>query len=288
MKKIAFIGLGTMGFHMASHIQLANFDTTVFNRTKLKSNEWNQKFGGHVAESVLKAGEGQEAVFLCLGRDEDVRTTLLGEIGLLQSMKRGSIIVDHTTTSAGLAQEMFHESKKKGIHFMDAPVSGGEVGAKNGTLTVMLGGEIEVYTEIMPVIDCYSKFSKLMGGPGSGQLTKMVNQICLAGLIQGLAEGLNFTEKVELDSKDVIEVISKGAAQSWQMDNRAESMTKDFFDHGFAVDLMRKDLSIAIKEAQKNNLSLEVTSLVDSFYEDIQNMGGGAWDTSSLIRRLKK
>ena len=287
MKVIAFIGLGVMGFHMAGHIQNSGNEVFVYNRTRSKSVHWQKRFGGKVLGSVSEVAEISDIVFLCLGRDEDVREVVAKEKGLLDSMKTNSIIVDHTTTSADLAKEMFLFSKEKDIHFIDAPVSGGEVGAKKGILTVMAGGESQPYREVEPFIMLYSKHSQLMGKTGSGQLTKMVNQICLAGLIQALAEGLNFSERAGLNGLDVINVISKGAAQSWQMDNRAESMLEDFFEHGFAVDLMRKDLGIAIKEANKNNSYLEVVNIVDSFYEDIQKMDGGKWDTSSLLRRLR-
>ena len=257
------------------------------NRTKSKAVNWQKSFGGKVLGSISEVAEISDIVFLCLGRDEDVREVVAKEKGLLDSMKTNSIIVDHTTTSADLAKEMFLFSKEKEIHFIDAPVSGGEVGAKKGLLTVMAGGESSPYREVEPFIMSYSKHSQLMGKTGSGQLTKMVNQICLAGLIQALAEGLNFSERAGLNGLDVINVISKGAAQSWQMDNRAESMLEDFYEHGFAVDLMRKDLGIAMKEANKNNSYLEVVNIVDSFYEDIQKMDGGKWDTSSLLRRLR-
>jgi len=287
MKVIAFIGLGVMGFNMAGHIQNSGNEVFVYNRTKSKAVNWQKSFGGKVLGSISEVAEISDIVFLCLGRDEDVREVVAKEKGLLDSMKTNSIIVDHTTTSADLAKEMFLFSKEKEIHFIDAPVSGGEVGAKKGLLTVMAGGESSPYREVEPFIMSYSKHSQLMGKTGSGQLTKMVNQICLAGLIQALAEGLNFSERAGLNGLDVINVISKGAAQSWQMDNRAESMLEDFYEHGFAVDLMRKDLGIAIKEANKNNSYLEVVNIVDSFYEDIQKMDGGKWDTSSLLRRLR-
>ena len=287
MKVIAFIGLGVMGFNMAGHIQNSGNEVFVYNRTKSKAVNWQKSFGGKVLGSISEVAEISDIVFLCLGRDEDVREVVAKEKGLLDSMKTNSIIVDHTTTSADLAKEMFLFSKEKDIHFIDAPVSGGEVGAKKGILTVMAGGESSPYREAEPFIMSYSKHSQLMGKTGSGQLTKMVNQICLAGLIQALAEGLNFSERAGLNGLDVINVISKGAAQSWQMDNRAESMLEDFYEHGFAVDLMRKDLGIAMKEANKNNSYLEVVNIVDSFYEDIQKMDGGKWDTSSLLRRLR-
>ena len=287
MKTIAFIGLGVMGFHMAAHIHNAGHKIVVFNRTKSISESWKLRFGGKVADSISEAGKHRDIDFLCLGRDEDVRSVVLSKGGLLESMRPGSTIVDHTTTSSDLAKEMFAASNRKEINFIDAPVSGGQVGAEKGVLTVMAGGENSAYKGIESIIRVYSKHSQLMGESGSGQLTKMVNQICLAGLIQGLAEGLNFSERAGLNSLEVINVISQGAAQSWQMDNRAESMLQDFYDHGFAVDLMRKDLGIALKEAKNNNSYLEVVNIVDSFYKDIQKMNGGKWDTSSLLRRLR-
>ena len=286
MSKIGFIGLGVMGFPMAGHLSKVN-SVAVFNRTKEKIIAWQRSHDGIVCESPEHLGEICSQVYLCIGDDDDVREVVAGEKGLVNSLKSGSIIIDHTTTSASLSREMYETCKKLDIDFVDAPVSGGQVGAEQGELTIMAGGNEEAYDKAKSVFSIYSKFSKLMGGSGSGQLTKMVNQICIAGLVQGLAEGIHFSQKAGLDTKEVIDVISKGAAQSWQMVNRWETMLLDQYEHGFAVDHMRKDLRIAIEEAQSNSAKLEVTELIDFFYEEIQNMGGNRWDTSSLLRRLQ-
>ena len=286
MSKIGFIGLGVMGFPMAGHLSKVN-SVAVFNRTKEKIIAWQRSHDGIVCESPEDLGEICSQVYLCIGDDDDVRKVVAGEKGLLNSLKSGSIIIDHTTTSASLSREMYETCKKLDIDYIDAPVSGGQVGAEQGALTIMAGGNEEAYDKAKSVFSIYSKFSKLMGGSGSGQLTKMVNQICIAGLVQGLAEGMHFSQKAGLDTKEVIDVISKGAAQSWQMVNRWETMLLDQYEHGFAVDHMRKDLRIAIEEAQSNSAKLEVTELVDFFYKEIQNMGGNRWDTSSLLRRLQ-
>ena len=286
MSKIGFIGLGVMGFPMAGHLSKVN-SVAVFNRTKEKIIAWQRSHDGIVCESPEHLGEICSQVYLCIGDDDDVREVVAGEKGLVNSLKSGSIIIDHTTTSASLSREMYETCKKLDIDYIDAPVSGGQVGAEQGELTIMAGGNEEAYDEAKSVFSIYSKFSKLMGGSGSGQLTKMVNQICIAGLVQGLAEGIHFSQKAGLDTKEVIDVISKGAAQSWQMVNRWETMLLDQYEHGFAVDHMRKDLRIAIEEAQSNSAKLEVTELIDFFYEEIQNMGGNRWDTSSLLRRLQ-
>ena len=286
MSKIGFIGLGVMGFPMAGHLSKVN-SVAVFNRTKKKIIAWQRSHDGIVCESPEHLGEICSQVYLCIGDDDDVRKVVAGEKGLLNSLKSGSIIIDHTTTSASLSREMYETCKKLDIDYIDAPVSGGQVGAEQGELTIMAGGNEEAYDKAKSVFSIYSKFSKLMGGSGSGQLTKMVNQICIAGLVQGLAEGIHFSQKAGLDTKEVIDVISKGAAQSWQMVNRWETMLLDQYEHGFAVDHMRKDLRIAIEEAQSNSTKLEVTELIDFFYEEIQNMGGNRWDTSSLLRRLQ-
>lgn len=286
MSKIGFIGLGVMGFPMAGHLSKVN-SVAVFNRTKEKIIAWQRSHDGIVCESPEHLGEICSQVYLCIGDDDDVREVVAGEKGLVNSLKSGSIIIDHTTTSASLSREMYETCKKLGIDYIDAPVSGGQVGAEQGELTIMAGGNEEAYDKAKSVFSVYSKFSKLMGGSGSGQLTKMVNQICIAGLVQGLAEGIHFSQKAGLDTKEVIDVISKGAAQSWQMVNRWETMLLDQYEHGFAVDHMRKDLRIAIEEAQSNSTKLEVTELIDFFYEEIQNMGGNRWDTSSLLRRLQ-
>mgnify|MGYP001433459224 FL=1 len=286
MSKIGFIGLGVMGFPMAGHLSKVN-SVAVFNRTKEKIIAWQRSHDGIVCESPEHLGEICSQVYLCIGDDDDVREVVAGEKGLVNSLKSGSIIIDHTTTSASLSREMYETCKKLDIDFVDAPVSGGQVGAEQGELTIMAGGNEEAYDKAKSVFSVYSKFSKLMGGSGSGQLTKMVNQICIAGLVQGLAEGIHFSQKAGLNTKEVIDVISKGAAQSWQMVNRWETMLLDQYEHGFAVDHMRKDLRIAIEEARSNSTKLEVTELIDFFYEEIQNMGGNRWDTSSLLRRLQ-
>tara|TARA_B000000557_G_scaffold14233_1_gene11206 strand:- start:19 stop:888 length:870 start_codon:yes stop_codon:yes gene_type:complete len=286
MSKIGFIGLGVMGFPMAGHLSKVN-SVAVFNRTKEKIIAWQRSHDGIVCESPEHLGEICSQVYLCIGDDDDVREVVAGEKGLVNSLKSGSIIIDHTTTSASLSREMYETCKKLDIDYIDAPVSGGQVGAEQGELTIMAGGNEEAYDKAKSVFSIYSKFSKLMGGSGSGQLTKMVNQICIAGLVQGLAEGIHFSQKAGLDTKEVIDVISKGAAQSWQMVNRWETMLLDQYEHGFAVDHMRKDLRIAIEEARSNSTKLEVTELIDFFYEEIQNMGGNRWDTSSLLRRLQ-
>ncbi len=286
MSKIGFIGLGVMGFPMAGHLSKVN-SVAVFNRTKEKIIAWQRSHDGIVCESPEHLGEICSQVYLCIGDDDDVREVVAGEKGLVNSLKSGSIIIDHTTTSASLSREMYETCKKLDIDFVDAPVSGGQVGAEQGELTIMAGGNEEAYDKAKSVFSIYSKFSKLMGGSGSGQLTKMVNQICIAGLVQGLAEGIHFSQKAGLNTKEVIDVISKGAAQSWQMVNRWETMLLDQYEHGFAVDHMRKDLRIAIEEARSNSTKLEVTELIDFFYEEIQNMGGNRWDTSSLLRRLQ-
>ncbi len=286
MSKIGFIGLGVMGFPMAGHLSKVN-SVAVFNRTKEKIIAWQRSHDGIVCESPEHLGEICSQVYLCIGDDDDVREVVAGEKGLVNSLKSGSIIIDHTTTSASLSREMYETCKKLDIDYIDAPVSGGQVGAEQGELTIMAGGNEEAYDKAKSVFSIYCKFSKLMGGSGSGQLTKMVNQICIAGLVQGLAEGIHFSQKAGLDTKEVIDVISKGAAQSWQMVNRWETMLLDQYEHGFAVDHMRKDLRIAIEEAQSNSAKLEVTELIDFFYKEIQNMGGNRWDTSSLLRRLQ-
>ena len=286
MSKIGFIGLGVMGFPMAGHLSKVN-SVAVFNRTREKIIAWQRSHDGIVCESPEHLGEICSQVYLCIGDDDDVREVVAGEKGLVNSLKSGSIIIDHTTTSASLSREMYETCKKLDIDFVDAPVSGGQVGAEQGELTIMAGGNEEAYDKAKSVFSVYSKFSKLMGGSGSGQLTKMVNQICIAGLVQGLAEGIHFSQKAGLNTKEVIDVISKGAAQSWQMVNRWETMLLDQYEHGFAVDHMRKDLRIAIEEAQSNSAKLEVTELIDFFYKEIQKMGGNRWDTSSLLRRLQ-
>ena len=286
MKTKGFIGLGVMGFPMAGHISKA-YPTQVYNRTLSKAKDWVDLYSGTIALSPEEMGNACEEIFMCIGNDDDVREVVSGEKGLLKSLKSGSIIVDHTTTSAKLSREMSDFCSEKGVHYIDAPVSGGQAGADNGSLTIMAGGREDPFNIACETMSCYSKFYKLMGPSGSGQLTKMVNQICIAGLVQGLAEGINFSQKAGLDVSSVIEVISKGAAQSWQMENRWETMTQDQYDHGFAVDHMRKDLKITIEEAHKQGAIVEITELIDGFYKDIQDMGGNRWDTSSLLKRLQ-
>ena len=286
MKTKGFIGLGVMGFPMAGHISKA-YPTQVYNRSLSKAKDWVDLYSGTIALSPEEMGNACEEIFMCIGNDGDVREVVSGEKGLLKSLKSGSIIVDHTTTSAKLSREMSDFCSERGVHYIDAPVSGGQAGADNGSLTIMAGGKEDPFNIACETMSCYSKFYKLMGPSGSGQLTKMVNQICIAGLVQGLAEGINFSQKAGLDVSNVIEVISKGAAQSWQMENRWETMTQDQYDHGFAVDHMRKDLKIAIEEANKQGAIVEITELIDGYYRDIQDMGGNRWDTSSLLKRLQ-
>ena len=285
MSKVAFIGLGVMGYPMAGHLS-KNYKTTVFNRNTEKSKKWTSHYNGKMELSIPNTVKDADFVFCCVGNDNDLYSILLGENGVINSMKKGSILVDHTTCSAKISKEIFSIAKNKGIQFMDAPVSGGQIGAENGKLTIMCGGNKNTYDLIEPKISCYSKFSSLMGPVGSGQLTKMVNQICIAGLVQGLAEGLNFSKKAKLNGRKVLDVISKGAAGSWQMDNRGETMLNDEFDFGFAVDWMRKDLNICLDEANNNKAKLPITALINQFYCDLQDMGGGRFDTSSLIKRL--
>ena len=288
MSKKGFIGLGVMGFAMAGHISNKYPNLTVYNRTLNKADSWVRENGGKVASNAAEVGDLCEQVFLCVGNDEDVKQVVSGKEGLLSTMKKGGIIVDHTTISADTTKELSELCSKRGIGFIDAPVSGGQAGAESGKLTVMAGGDRDCFKRVKETIECYSKFIKLMGPSGSGQLTKMVNQICIAGLIQSLSEGLNFSEEVGLNTKEVIEVISKGAAQSWQMENRWETMLQDHYDHGFAVDHMRKDLELVIKEANKKEININLTKIVNEYYKEIQGMGGNRWDTSSLLKRLKE
>ena len=288
MSKVSFIGLGVMGFPMAGYISKAGHDVTVYNRTKAKAEKWTQTYKGNTADTPMEAAKDSDFIFTCVGNDNDLREVTLGDKGLFKTAKKGAVYVDNTTASAEIARELFKEAKKKGFDFLDAPDSGGQAGAENGALTVMVGGEAEPYKKAEPVIDCYSKKIKLLGPAGNGQLAKMVNQVCIAGLVQGLSEGINFGMKAGLNMHDVIEVISKGAAQSWQMENRFKTMIDDKFDFGFAVDWMRKDLKIAMEEAKRNGSLLPVTKIVDEFYGEVQKMGGNRWDTSSLIKRLRK
>ena len=286
--KVAFIGLGVMGYPMAGHLKNAGLEVCVFNRTTEKAERWCEQYKGDMALSPKAAVEGCAVVLSCVGNDDDVRQVVLGDEGALAGMATGSILVDHTTASASLAREINEAAGDLGIGFLDAPVSGGQAGAENAALTVMVGGSQQDYDAAKPVIDAYSKFSKLLGSSGSDQLAKMVNQICIAGIVQGLAEGLNFASKAGLDGEALIETISKGAAGSWQMDNRYKTMLADEYEFGFAVDWMRKDLGIAIEEAKNNGAQLPVATLVDSFYAEVQAMGGGRWDTSSLLARYSR
>ena len=286
--KAAFIGLGVMGYPMAGHLKNAGIDVCIYNRTAEKAQRWVEEYKGSMAQNPAAAASGCDVVLSCVGNDDDVRQVLLGDAGALSAMRSGTLLIDHTTASATLAREINSAAVEKGVGFLDAPVSGGQAGAENGALTVMVGGEDSDYEAAKPVFESYSKFSKLLGPAGSGQLAKMVNQVCIAGIVQGLAEGLNFAQKAGLDGEALIEAISKGAAGSWQMDNRFETMLADRYEFGFAVDWMRKDLGIAIAEAKNNGADLPVAELVDSFYAEVQEMGGARWDTSSLLARLTK
>lgn len=289
MAKVAFIGLGVMGFPMAGHLkQKGGHDLTVYNRTAAKAEEWVKKFGGTSAATPAEAAQGAEFVFTCVGNDDDLRSVTLGETGALAGMMAGAVLIDNTTASAEAARELHEVAKAKGVDFIDAPVSGGQAGAENGVLTVMCGGDEAAFEKAKPVIEAYARMVGLMGPVGAGQLTKMINQICIAGLVQGLAEGIHFGKKAGLDIEKVIEVISKGAAGSWQMENRYKTMNAGKYDFGFAVDWMRKDLGIVLAEARRNGAKLPVTALVDQFYGDVQSMGGNRWDTSSLLSRLDK
>jgi 3-hydroxyisobutyrate dehydrogenase len=288
MAKVAFLGLGVMGYPMAGHLKKKGHEVTVYNRTGARAEKWVAEFGGTSAPTPQAAAKGQEIVFACVGNDDDLRTVTTGADGAFSAMSQGAVFVDHTTASAEIARELHATAKGHGIGFVDAPVSGGEAGAINGALTVMCGGDEADYAKSESVILSYAKACRLMGLSGSGQLTKMVNQICIAGLVEALAEGLHFAARAGLDPNAVIEVISKGAAQSWQMENRYKTMTEGKFDFGFAVNWMRKDLGICLAEARRNGANLPVSALVDQFYSEIQNQGGGRWDTSSLIARLNK
>ncbi|MCC0005192.1 MAG: NAD(P)-dependent oxidoreductase [Methylobacteriaceae bacterium] len=287
--KVAFLGLGVMGFPMAGHLKTkGGCDVVVYNRSAAKAKAWVEKFGGSATPTPREAAKDCDIVFCCVGNDDDLRSVVLGPDGALAGMKKGAIFVDHTTASAEVARELHAAAAKIGVAFIDAPVSGGQAGAENGVLTVMCGGEAEPYAKAEPVIAHFARACRLMGPSGAGQLTKMVNQICIAGLVQGLAEGLHFAQKAGLDGEAVVAVISKGAAQSWQMENRFKTMLDGKFDFGFAVDWMRKDLSICLGEARRNGAHLPVAALVDQFYSEVQKMGGARWDTSSLIARLNR
>ncbi|WP_441241412.1 NAD(P)-dependent oxidoreductase [Tardiphaga sp. 768_D3_N2_1] len=289
MAKVAFIGLGVMGFPMAGHLATkGGHEVTVYNRNAAKAKAWVEKFGGKSAPTPKAAAEGQDFVMCCVGNDDDLRSVTTGADGAFSGMTKGAIFVDHTTASAEVARELDAAATKTGFHFIDAPVSGGQAGAENGALTVMCGGDAKVYAKVEPIITAYAKMQKLLGPAGSGQLTKMVNQICIAGLVEALSEGIHFAKKAGLDVNAVVEVISKGAAQSWQMENRYKTMNDGKFDFGFAVEWMRKDLSICLAEARRNGASLPVTATVDQFYGEVEALGGKRWDTSSLLARLPK
>ncbi len=286
-RQVAFLGLGVMGVPMAGHLALAGHDVRVYNRSAAKAQAWTQEFKGSTAATPREAAAGRDIVFCCVGNDDDLRSVVLGDNGAFAGMKPGAIFVDHTTASANIARELFAEAKRRGFHFVDAPVSGGQGGAQNGQLTVMCGGEAGPFDAAKPVAMAFSRAMTLLGAPGSGQLAKMVNQTAIAGLVQGLSEAIAFGQKAGLDMVQVLEVIGKGAAQSWQMDNRGKTMIQGKFDYGFAVDWMRKDLGLVLEEAKRNGARMPVTALVDQFYADVQALGGKRWDTSSLIARLK-
>lgn len=286
--RAAFIGLGAMGYPMAGHLQKAGHPTTVYNRTAAKADQWCASHGGNRELTPAEAARAVDVVFVCVGNDDDVRSVILGPEGVLQTLQPGSLLVDHTTASSELAVELYDRCLARGIAFLDAPVSGGQVGAENGQLTIMVGGEQSAFDRVKPVLEVYGKSVRLMGAAGSGQLTKMVNQICIAGILEGLSEALHFADRAGLDTGAVIDAIAQGAAQSWQMDNRHQTMMRGEFDFGFAVDWMRKDLGIVLDTANTIGASLPVTALVDQFYGDVQNLGGGRWDTSSLIERLRR
>ena len=287
-EKVAFLGLGVMGYPMAGHLVKAGHEVTVYNRTSKRADAWVAEFGGRAAKTPREAAAGASFVFACVGNDDDVRAVTLGADGAFAGMAKGAILVDHTTASASLARELAEAAKDAGLGFVDAPISGGQAGAENGVLTVMAGGSEADYARAEPVIDAYARAVRLMGPAGSGQLTKMVNQICIAGVVEGLSEGIHFAQRAGLDPAAVIDVISKGAAQSWQMENRYKTMIAGEFNHGFAVDWMRKDLAICLNEARNNGAHLPVAALVDQFYSEVQAMGGNRWDTSSLVARLNK
>jgi len=287
MAKVAFLGLGVMGYPMAGHLKAAGHDVTVYNRTTAKSEKWAEQHGGSYATTPREAAKGADFVMACVGNDDDLRSVTLGDDGAFAGMSAGAIFVDHTTVSAKVTDELYAAAKAMGLSFVDAPISGGQAGAENGVLSIMCGGDQSAFDAAEPVMDAYSRICRRIGDSGAGQKTKMCNQIAIAGLVQGLSEALHFAEKAGLDGAAVVEVISQGAAGSWQMSNRYTTMLADHFEHGFAVDWMRKDLGICLDAANENGASLPVTALVDQFYKDVQKMGGGRWDTSSLFKRLR-
>ena len=286
--RVAFVGLGVMGYPMAGYLANAGHDVTVYNRTKEKAASWAAEYSGVVADTPAAAATNSEIVFCCVGDDPDVRAVILGGDGVLEGIGDGAVIVDHTTASATVAREVYEAAREKNVGFLDAPLSGGQAGAESGQLAIMVGGDADVYERVLPVMQCYAKACTLIGPVGSGQLAKMANQICIAGVVQGLSEALHFVKRAGLDPAAVIGAISKGAAQSWQMENRWETMIANEFEHGFAVEWMRKDLRIALEEARSNGATLQMTELVDGFYKEVQDLGGNRWDTSSLIARLEK
>jgi len=288
IKNVSFIGLGVMGYPMAGHLQNNGYNVTVYNRTTVKAEKWVEKYKGSMAKTPGEASQNSEIVFMCVGRDEDIIEVMEGESGILSNVAEGSIIVDHTTASAEIARNYYQKLKDKKLSFLDAPVSGGQAGAENGVLSIMIGGDEKDYNTVKPVLASYGKAIELIGPSGSGQIAKMINQICIAGLVQGLSEAMAFGKKSNVDMEKVLSVISKGAAQSWQMENRYRTMLDGKFDYGFAVDWMRKDLKIAMDEAKNNGSLLPVTELVDKFYGEVQGLGGNRWDTSSLIKRFRK
>ena len=285
---VAFIGLGVMGYPMAGYISKAGHNVTVFNRTKSKAEKWIGEYKGKMANTPAEAADGADFIFTCVGNDNDLKEVSLGENGLFKTAKKGSVYIDNSTVSAEISRELYKAAKDKGFDFLDAPISGGQAGAEGGILTVMVGGDEGTFKKAQPVIDCYSQKVTLIGPSGSGQLTKMMNQMCIAGTVQGLSEAINFGINAGLDMDKVMETISKGAAQSWQMENRYRTMTDDKFDYGFAVDWMRKDLAIVIEEAKRNGSPVPITEIVDGYYAKVQEMGGNRWDSSSLIALLKK
>ncbi len=288
MARVAFIGLGAMGYPMAGHLANKGHDVTVFNRTLATAQRWAQEYSGRVAQTPAQAAQDAEFVLCCVGNDDDLRAVTVGEQGAFSTTAADSVFIDHTTASAQVARELGAAAQERGFAFLDAPVSGGQLGAQNGGLTIMVGGDAGAYQRAEPILECYARMQRLMGDVGSGQLTKMVNQICIGGLLQGLSEALHFAQSAGLDAEAAMEVISKGAAQSWQLENRYKTMLADEFDFGFAVQWMRKDFSIVFDEARRNGARLPVTALVDQFYADVEAMGGARWDTSSLIARLQK
>ena len=286
--KVAFLGLGVMGFPMAGHLANSGHELTVYNRTVSKAIKWVENYNGNIAKTPKLASTQADIVISCVGNDKDLEEITLSEDGAFQSINRGSIFIDHSTVSASISRELHNLAKKRDFNYIDAPISGGQAGAETAKLSIMCGGDETTFNRALPIMNTYSKICKLMGEPGSGQLTKMVNQICIAGLLQGLSEGLNFAQKAKLDVKRVVEVISEGAAGSWQMNNRHETMIQDKYDFGFAVDWMRKDLKICMEEADRNGAALPITSIIDQFYKELQNSDGGRLDTSSLLKRLQE